>query len=125
MQNRGMRRIDSTRRACGVACAWACRCALQGPVSAKACGEPPLLLSCAALLALQRATAAARKHVESILHAAPAGGPPSLDANSGDGAPSSGAAGFQALLAPATVERVRAACGSWRVQDVLAKLAAV
>ncbi|PNW76553.1 hypothetical protein CHLRE_11g467688v5 [Chlamydomonas reinhardtii] len=72
-----------------------------GPISSKACGEPPLLLSTAVLMALQRATAAAR---------ADAAGGCSAD--------------FVPLIAPATVQRVRTACGDWNAAERLQKAAA-
>ncbi|GFR46181.1 hypothetical protein Agub_g7710, partial [Astrephomene gubernaculifera] len=135
----------------------------RGPVGSKACGEPPLLLSCVVLLALQRAAAAARRDAAGRLAGAPPGGPQRLprlpagtaasvgaavdatagivarDASNGahDGSGGGGGGGkdgpsrccgagrqavaFRPLLAPASVERVRVACGDWRAAELLLK----
>ncbi len=63
---------------------------LQGPISSKAIGEPPLLLSAAVLLALQAAARA---------------GAVSLASSRGT------VAAYVPLCAPATVEKVRALVG--------------
>ncbi|KXZ41520.1 hypothetical protein GPECTOR_416g270 [Gonium pectorale] len=113
-----------------------------GPIGSKACGEPPLLLSAAALMALQRATQAARSQAAAQLP--PAAKPPSaavtaeaaeaagavdapeaakeqrIASDGGDSGISGGVSGFRPLLAPATVEAVRAACGPWSAAERLA-----
>lgn len=63
----------------------------QGPVSAKACGEPPLLLSSSILFALQHAAGAA--------------------AQQAFGSPAPTAASYVPMAVPATVQAVKAACG--------------
>jgi len=70
---------------------------VQGPVSAKACQEPPLLLASAALLALQAAARAAA--VQTF------GAPPD--------------APYVPLAAPATVEAIKALCGTTPLAQVL------
>lgn len=69
----------------------------QGPLSAKACQEPPLLLASAALLALQAAARAAA--VQTF------GAPPD--------------APYVPLAAPATVEAIKALCGTTPLAQVL------
>ncbi|KXZ51962.1 hypothetical protein GPECTOR_11g85 [Gonium pectorale] len=92
------------------------------PLGAKACGEPPLLLSSVALMALQRATQAGRREAAARLRASAKPHPGAGAAASGAGAEDagSGGEGFVPLLAPATVERVRAACGPWSAAELLA-----
>ncbi|KAJ9517719.1 hypothetical protein QJQ45_004015 [Haematococcus lacustris] len=68
----------------------------DGPVSSKACGEPPLLLAASALFALQAATRAAASQTFGT-------------------APQP----FASLAVPATVAAVKAACGTRPLADLL------
>ncbi|EFJ41839.1 hypothetical protein VOLCADRAFT_98105 [Volvox carteri f. nagariensis] len=94
--------------------------ASEGPVSSKACGEPPLLLSAVVLAALQRATAAARTATSTSVGSTSNGGDGSgagqVMKGSGGG---SARSGFVPLLAPATVERVRVMCGREGAAEII------
>eukprot|EP00200_Dunaliella_tertiolecta_P008210 CAMPEP_0202368174 /NCGR_PEP_ID=MMETSP1127-20130417/342_1 /ASSEMBLY_ACC=CAM_ASM_000462 /TAXON_ID=3047 /ORGANISM="Dunaliella tertiolecta, Strain CCMP1320" /LENGTH=1499 /DNA_ID=CAMNT_0048963543 /DNA_START=12 /DNA_END=4511 /DNA_ORIENTATION=+ len=72
---------------------------LEGPVSAKACGEPPLLLSSSVLFALQHAAHAA---AQQAFHAPP---------------PT--ASSYKPMGVPATVQAVKAACGVRPLAEVV------
>lgn len=72
---------------------------LQGPLSAKAVGEPPLLLATSVLMALQSAVRAAASQTF---------GQPALP--------------FKPLLAPANVTAVKEACGTGPLADVIGRM---
>ncbi len=78
-------------------------------MGSKAVGEPPLLVAAAALMALQRAARAAREGAESML---------AKGAKAGS-SPSAPPAPFVPLLAPATVQAVREACGGWSAAELV------
>jgi len=71
-------------------------------VSAKACGEPPLLLSSSVLFALQHAARAAAQQCFN----AP---PPTADT-------------YESMGVPATVQAVKAACGLRPLAEVVGKM---
>lgn len=106
-------------------------------MSAKACQEPPLLLAASALFALQAAAAAAATTTFSTpaalvpcTDAGASGADSGADAASGcgDAAGGAGARGagrvvYRPLLAPATVQAVKAACGVTPLAQVLHRVA--
>lgn len=76
---------------------------VKSPIGSKAIGEPPLLLSATGLFALHHATQAAKAQLQQ-----PAAGQDKA-----------AKVAFTPLIAPATVEKVREACGEWSVAEVV------
>ncbi len=79
-------------------------------MGSKAVGEPPLLLAAAALMALQRAAQAAREGAERVMK---------LGGRAGSTPSAPPPAPFVPLLAPATVQAVREACGGWSAAELV------